>query len=454
MSRLRRTGGALAALLAVAGSAAAQQAPQAGEIPFETYRLENGLRVILSPDRSTPVVAVNVWYDVGSRNERQGRTGFAHLFEHMMFQGSQNVEKGAHMTLIERAGGSMNGTTSEDRTNYFQTLPANRLNLGLWLEADRMRSLDITAENFENQREVVKEERRLRVDNQPYTGSFLRALYQASYNAESCFAYGHDVIGSMDDLNAAELRDVQEFFDTYYAPNNATLTVVGDFDPAEARRLIQEYFADIPSGQAPAPVECGNPFVHLPVSETVPDPRANLPAFISSYGIPEAGHPDSYALTLLGQILGSGESSRLNQRLVKEEQAALQAQASANVRRGPGVFLALGISNQGVEVDRLERLIGEEIEKIRRSGVTQPELDKAKNQYRARTIRGRQTALGRAEALQYFAHFHDDPAAIRTDLERYQAVTQADIQRVANQYLTPQNRAVVIAQPAATGTQE
>jgi zinc protease len=440
-------------LAAGAGPLPAQEAGRAGDIPFETYRLDNGLRVILSPDRSVPVVAVDVWYDVGSRDERPGRTGFAHLFEHMMFQGSGNVGKGEHMQLIERAGGSMNGTTSEDRTNYFETVPANRLNLGLWLEADRMRSLAVTKENFENQREVVKEERRLRIDNQPYTSSFLHALYTAPYNAKSCFAYGHEVIGSMADLNAAETRDVQEFFNTYYTPNNATLTVVGDFDPAEARTLIQKYFSDIRASEPPPPVECTSPFSHLPVRDTIRDTKANLPALLHSYGIPQAGHPDAYALSLLASILGSGESSRLHQRLVKQEKAALQVSSSANVRRGPGVFVVFSIANQGVGVDPLQRLADEEIEKIRRNGVTRGELEKAKNQYRARTIRGRQTALGKAEALQYFAHVHGDPAAIRTDLERYLAVTPADIQRVARQYLIPQNRAVVITQPAPA-TQE
>ncbi|MGH7459231.1 MAG: M16 family metallopeptidase [Longimicrobiaceae bacterium] len=440
-----------ASLLAVLAAAPAPAQQGAGAIPFESYRLDNGLRVILSPDHSVPVVAVDVWYDVGSRNERRGRTGFAHLFEHMMFQGSENVDKTEHLRLIERAGGSMNGTTNEDRTNYFQTLPANRLNLGLWLEADRMRSLAVTPENLENQQEVVKEERRLRVDNQPYTSSFFKALYQVPYNAETCFAYGHDVIGSMDDLNAATLDDVQSFFDTYYAPGNATLTVVGDFDAGEAREMIEEYFGDIPAGPPPPAVECTAPFSGLPAREVVPDPNANLPAFLATYGMPKAGHPDSYALSLLGSILGSGESSRLHQRLVKDEEAALAVQSSANIRRGPGLLLVFSLPNQGVEIGRVEELVDEEIERVRQQGVTAAELEKAKNRYRYQTLSGRQTVLGRAEDLQYFAHFHGDPAAIRDDLDSYAAVTREDIQRVANQYLVPGNRAVVIAQPASEG---
>jgi predicted Zn-dependent peptidase len=296
---------------------------------------------------------------------------------------------------------------------------------------------------------VVKEERRLRIDNAPYGSSSLAAAYEVPYNSESCFAYGHNVIGSMDDLNAAELADVQDFFNTYYAPNNATLTVVGDFDIAQARQMIGEYFGDLRRGTPPPAVQCERPFSHLPVRRLIEDQNANLPALFSSYGMPDAASADVYALALLGDILGSGESSRLHQRLVKQERAALQVQSSANIRRGPGLFTTLAIPNQGVPVERVEALITEEIEKVRRSGITADELAKAKNRYRARAIFGRQTALGKAEALQYFAHFHGDPAAYQAVFDRYMAVTRDDVRRVANQYLTPQNRAVVLTQPAA-----
>src|SRR5436189_2555914 len=238
--------------LCVGGPLAAQQA---GQIRYETFALPNGLRVIYSEDHSTPIVSVDVWYNTGSRNERPGRSGFAHLFEHMMFQGSAHVKKAEHFQYVNRAGGVMNGSTTEDRTNYWETLPSNRLNLALWLEADRMRSLAITDENFHNQREAVKEERRLRVDNQPYTAAFLDGL-TAPFDSSTCFAYAHPTIGSMDDLNAAKLEDVQAFFDTYYAPNNATLVVVGDFRPVELRRLVNAYFADVRSHATPPPVRC------------------------------------------------------------------------------------------------------------------------------------------------------------------------------------------------------
>src|SRR5881628_3022370 len=228
-----RAVGLLVGLLAA--GAPVMLAGQAGRISYESFAMPNGLRVVYSEDHSTPIVTVDLWYHAGARNERPGRSGFAHLFEHMMFQGSAHVKKSEHFQLVQRAGGSLNGSTQEDRTNFFETVPSNRLNLALWLEADRMRSLAITQANFENQRETVKEERRLGVDNRPYAAAFTDGIAWP-FDSSSCFAYAHTVIGSMDDLNAAQLPDVQAFFDTYYAPNNATLVVVGDFRPLELRR--------------------------------------------------------------------------------------------------------------------------------------------------------------------------------------------------------------------------
>jgi predicted Zn-dependent peptidase len=257
----------------------------------------------------------------------------------------------------------------------------------------------------------------------------------------------------MDDLNAGKLEDVQEFFNTYYAPNNATLTVVGDFDKAEAKRMIQEYFGGIRRGPAPPPVTCNDPFGHLPVRETIVDNNASLPAFFASYGIPAVDSNDIYAITLLGNLLGSGESSRLNQRLVQTERAAVATQAFLDIRRGPGVFVVFAIPNQGVGVDRIEALIKEELDKIHTHGITADEMQKAKNRYRASTIRSYQTVLGKADRLQYFAHFYDDPAMINSIMDRYMAVTPQDIQRVARQYLVPTNRAVIITQPPAAKEQ-
>jgi predicted Zn-dependent peptidase len=251
------------------------RAQDPARIAVETYTLPNGLTVVLAPDRTTQVIAVDVWYHVGSRDETKGRTGFAHLFEHMMFQGSANVKKAEHFQLVERAGGESNGSTAEDRTNYYEELPSNRLNLALWLEADRMRSLSITKENFENQREAVKEERRLRVDNQPYTGAIFEGMY-ALADSSKCFPYSHSVIGSMDDLNAAKTEDVKAFFDLYYAPNNATLVVAGDFEAAAAKKVITDYFGGIPRGQDAPAVTCDQPYGSGQIRRRWPDAKANL----------------------------------------------------------------------------------------------------------------------------------------------------------------------------------
>ena len=442
----------LAAALALAAAAvpAAAQAPQVN-LPFEQYRLENGLRVVLAPDPGTPVVAVNLWFDVGSRNERAGRTGFAHLFEHMMFEGSENAPKGEHSRLLRAAGaGNLNASTSEDRTNYYEVVPPSRLNLALWLEADRMRSLQVTAEQLRNQQEIVKEERRLRVDNSPYSPSLNLARTAAVYSAESCFSYSHDVIGSMADLDSARIEDVQQFFRTYYAPNNATLTLVGDFNPAQARQLIQQYFAPIPAGPPPPPVQCESPFTNLPRRDTVRDANANLPAFMSTYGAVPVDHPDAYALELLSTIMGGGNSSRLNQRLVKQERAASFAVLFSDLRRGPGLMFFYLRPNQGVDAGRLESLLDEEIAKLLRDGVTDAELERAKNQQRAGLIRGLQTAMGRAETLQRYALYFGDPNALQADIARFQAVTRDDVLRVARQYLRPENRAVVVTIPGRT----
>ncbi|HYW14453.1 MAG TPA: pitrilysin family protein [Longimicrobium sp.] len=438
---------AAALALAAAASPLAAQGAQVN-VPFETYRLENGLRVILAPDPGTPVVAVNLWYDVGSRNERAGRTGFAHLFEHMMFEGSENAPKGEHSRLLRAAGATnLNASTGEDRTNYYAVMPPSRMNLALWLEADRMRSLQVTEPQLRNQQEIVKEERRLRVDNAPYGLSLNRVRTSAAYDPESCFPYSHDIIGSMADLDSAQIGDVQQFFRTYYAPNNATLTLVGDFQPAQARQLIQQYFAGIPSAPAPPPVVCENPFRDLPSRDTIRDANAPLPAFMSAYGAVAVGHPDSYALELLGTIMGGGSSSRLNQRLVKQERAASFAILFADLRRGPGIMLFYLRSNQGVDAGRLESLLDEELATLLRDGVTAEELERAKNQQRAGFIRELQTAMGRAETLQQYTLYFGDPATIRTALDPYQAVTRDDVLRVARQYLRPDNRAVVVTLP-------
>jgi zinc protease len=436
------------AILLTAG-ATAQEAGRAGEIPHETYVLENGLRVILAPDPASTAVAVNLWYDVGSRHEPPGRSGFGHLFEHLMFEGSERVPRGTFDRLINEAGGSANASITEDRTNYFATVPTSQLARVLWLEADRMEALLVTEESMRREIEVVKEERRQRVDNAPYGPASLQARYYAPYDSASCFAYAHSVIGSMEDLDAAQLEDVQAFFDTHYAPNNATLTLVGAFEPDIARGLVRQYFGGIRAGPAPPEPRCDEPFRHLPVTREVADAAARLSGVFVSFGTVEVGHADSPALNLLGAILGAGQTSRLHRRLVREERAAMQASAVSNARRGPGLFVVNAIANQGVPADRLLELIDEEVDRIRREGVTAEELERAKNRARASAVIGRQTVMGRAETLQWANHFLGDPAGYRAEMERTAAVTAEQVREVADRYLAPTNRAVVIARPAA-----
>ena len=437
---------AVAALLALAPTSAAAQ--QVGKVAYDTYTLLNGLTVVLSEDHTTPVVTVNVWYHVGSANERAHRSGFAHLFEHMMFQGSAHVKKSEHMQFVERAGGSMNGSTREDRTNYFESLPSNRLNLGLWLEADRMRSLAINQTNFENQRQTVKEERRLGVDNQPYSKAFLDGLTMP-FDSTTCFAYAHTVIGDMADLDSAKVEDVQAFFNLYYAPNNAVLTVVGDFDPAQARAMIQQYYGDIPKVSAPAVVACQYSYGIGERHAEFTDNNANLPLVGFVYRAPPQRDADVPALDLLMSILGNGESSRINRALVREAKAAVQAGAFSQNNREAGVAIAYGIANQGVPAARVDSLLAATVDLVRNDTVTSEELVKAKNQYRSDAIRGRQTTMGVAEALQSALWYDGSLAEVNEDVAKHLAVTVADLQRVARKYLDPANRLVLIDNPPA-----
>jgi predicted Zn-dependent peptidase len=430
--------------------AARAAAGQAGAVSYESFVLPNGFRVIYAEDHTTPIVTVDLWYDVGSRNERPGRSGFAHLFEHLMFEGSAHAPKGLHSHLIEGAGGQDNASTAEDRTNFFATVPSNYLDVVLWLEADRMRSLVISEETFHNQRETVKEERRLRVDNEPYGAAFTDGMTWP-FDSADCFPYAHTVIGSMDDLNTATVDDVRGFFDTYYGPNNATLVVTGDFRPLELRRLVNQYFATVPRRADPPPVSCRYQLRPGMVRRTVEDARANLPAVLRFYRIPPQKDPDTPALGILSVILGEGESSRLNVTVVRRDRAALGAQVAMNpydARRGPGVLLAFAVANQGVDAPRLDSLLGRQLDSVRTTPVDSAELEKAKTIVRAGFIRDRQTTAGRAEALHHYDLFHASLAEINTDLARYLAVTPQDLQRVAAKYLDPANLVDVIVLPA------
>lgn len=416
--------------------------PAVPQVKFTDYTLPNGLRVLLVPDKSAPVVAVTVTYNVGSRNEREGRTGFAHLFEHMMFQGSENVGKGEHFQLVDDNGGTFNGTTSQDRTNYFETLPANQMELALYLEADRMRALDISQTNLDNQRAVVQEEKRQSYDNQPY-GGLQDALLNLSY---SSFAYKHSTIGSMADLDAATLGDVRSFFRTNYAPNNATLALVGDFQIGDAKKTIARLFGPIERQPAPPPPDISEPAPSGEKRETLNDALARLPLLTLSWRTVPGDDPDFYALSILGGILGRGRTSRFYAPVV-ETQKALNASAGIGESRGPSLFSVRASLPPGGDPKAAEEAILAEIERVKTDGVTADEVLKAQTQALAGTMGRLQTALGRAQALSQYAVYYNDPNRINTLLTRLQAVTPADVQRVAQKYLTAQNRVVITVLP-------
>lgn len=418
------------------------------KVNFKEVKLKNGLRVFLVEDHSAPVVSLALIYDVGSRNERQGRTGFAHLFEHMMFQGSENVGKSEHFILIETNGGQMNGTTNEERTLYFAALPNNQLDLMLYLEADRMRGLDISKENLDNQRNAVQEERRLNLDNQPY-GRMFEKFGDTMYDN---FAYKHSVIGSMEDLNAASVEDVREFFRIYYAPNNAVMALVGDFKTDQALAKIKTYFESIPSQPAAPGVDVAEPEQISERRFTLDDELARLPLLNIGYKGYVGAHSDVYALQVLATVLGSGQSSRLYQKLVKESQLALSANSFASARRGPGAFRISATIAPNKKYEDVEAAIYEEIARLQKEPIADWELEKAKQFARRSAIGSRQSSLGLAINIVEGAVGWNDPNYATTRLEKLMAVTKEDVQRVAQKYLQASKRTVGVAIPKVKST--
>jgi zinc protease len=414
-------------------------------VSFKDLKLKNGLRVLLVEEHSAPVISLALVYDVGSRNEKRGRTGFAHLFEHMMFQGSANVGKSEHFILIDTNGGQLNGTTSEERTLYHETLPANQLDLLLYLEADRMRSLDISQANLDNQRNAVQEERKRSLDNQPY-GKLLEQFNETMFDN---FNYKHSVIGSLEDLNAANVEDVREFFRVYYAPNNAVLALVGDFKTIEALAKIRRYFEGIPAQPIPAPVDTTEPEQTAERRLTVEAPLAQLPLIFIGYKGIRGNTADAYALQVLGTVLGAGQSSRLYQKLVKEKQLTLTAFGSPQTRRGPGAFYIQTIVAPGKKTEEVEAAIYEEIVKLQNDLIADWELEKAKQFAKRSALTARQSSQGLATNLAEDAIAWNAPNLINMRLDKLATVTKEDVQRVARHYLKPQYRTVGIAVPTA-----
>jgi len=383
-----------------------------------------------------PVVSIAVYYDVGSRNEREGRTGFAHLFEHMMFQGSENVPKAAHFQYIFNAGGTMNGTTSTERTNYFETLPSNYLPLALWLESDRMRSLKVTQENLDNQRSAVQEEKRLRYDNQPYVTAFLRMNEMIFANP----ANAHSTIGSMEDLDAATIDDVREFFRIYYAPNNAVMSIVGDFDRAEARALVEKYFSGIPAQPVPPRVDVSEPREVALRHERFLDPLAPAPAFVLGWKIPARRTKEFYALSLGGTLLFEGDSSRLYQKLVKGDESVISIEGGLDERRGPSAFFIFALPKPGQDPETIRQQIFQEISRIATDGPTDDEMEKLRNSLCNDAVRGRQSSMYRAQRLAEFALYDSDPRLIDSELDHYLDITAADIKHAMARYIDVDNR--------------
>jgi zinc protease len=412
-------------------------------IKFSEYTMPNGLHVILHEDHSTPIVAVSVMYHVGSKNEDPERTGFAHFFEHLLFEGSENIKRGEYMKFIQAAGGQLNANTTQDRTFYYEVLPSNQLELALWMESERMLHAKIDVVGVETQRKVVKEEKKQRYDNTPY-GQLINVIYE---NAYTKYPYRWSPIGKEQYIDQATLTEFMNFYKTFYVPNNAVLVIAGDIDPAQAKDLINKYYGDIPKGTKAIPRP----------TETEPAQKAEkkvnfydniqLPAIILAYHIPKQGTADYYAVQMLTQLLSQGKSSRFEREIVDKQEKAVQAAAFDLGNEEPGLAIMLGIANMGIKPEELEKSMLDEIEKVKTAGITDEEYTKLQNQAENDFISQNQKGLGVATNLATYYTFQGDANLINTELDRYKKVTKDDIKRVANKYLVKDNRLVVYYLP-------
>jgi zinc protease len=413
------------------------------KLDYQITKLSNGLRVILSEDHSTPIVHVSVWYHVGSRDEKPGRTGFAHLFEHMMFKGSKNVQPESHTSIIASYGGRSNAYTQEDATVFWETLPSQYLPLALWMEADRMATLRVDRDAFEKEREVVKEERRLRVDNQPY-GRLNEILFDHAFTTHP---YKHATIGSMKDLEAASLQDVRDFHDTYYVPENAVVTVVGDFDSAQATQLVQQYFGRVPKATRPVPRDIPKEPEQTQERRATIQEEWPLPAVVIAYHVVYDGHPDSYPLHLTSKILFDGESARMTRDLVYDKRIAVAAFGNANILQDPNLFYAVAIAPAGQSLQAVEREMLAQFDNLKTDGVTAHELERAKNQFMRDYIIGRETDEQKALHLAHAAVIHNDIRTADAEIDVFLNLATTDIQRVAKTYFIEKNRTVLYILP-------
>ncbi|MDX1939174.1 MAG: pitrilysin family protein [Saprospiraceae bacterium] len=419
--------------------------PPTNKIQFTEYTLDNGLHVILHQDKSTPIVAVSVMYHVGSKNEKPDRTGFAHFFEHLLFEGSENIGRGEFDKYITGAGATNNASTSWDRTYYYEILPSNQLELGLWLESERMFHAKVETKGIETQREVVKEERRQRIDNQPY-GTILEETFKRAFTKHP---YNWQPIGSMEHLDAATEEDYVNFYKDFYVPNNAILSIAGDIDIEQTKKAIEKYFGPIPKSKKPVyRPNIVEPPLSGEVRDTVQD-NIQLPAVIQAYRIPAQGTEDYYAVSMLGTLMSQGESSRLYKSLVDEQQKALFAGNLPIQTEDPGISLVFGVANVGVNPKDLEAAIELEIEKVQKELISEQEFQKLRNQIENDFITANSTVAGIAESLATYKMFFGDSNLINTEIERYMKVTREDIQRVAKKYFNKNNRVTLHYMPKA-----
>lgn len=412
---------------------------QPRKIEFTQYDLPNGLHVILHQDNTTPIVAVTVLYHVGSKNEDPTRTGFAHFFEHLLFEGSENIKRGEFDKYLQNAGATNNANTSNDRTFYYEVLPSNQLELGLWLESERMLHAKIEDVGVETQREVVKEEKRQRMDNQPY-GSILTELLKRAYKVHP---YQWAPIGSLDHLNAATLEEFIAFYKTFYVPDNATLSIAGDIDIEQTKSAVAKYFQDIPKGikEIPRP-KVVEPQQKAEVRDDIFD-NIQLPAVIQAYHTPAQGTPDSYALDMLSTLLSGGQSSRMYKALVDEQKKAFQVASFPFSLEDPGLYITFGLVNMGVDIDDLEKAMDSEIQKVQTELISEKEFQKIRNQMESQFVQQNSTAVGIAEQLANYHVYFKDANLINTELDHYMKVTREDLQRVAKKYLIKENRVVL-----------
>jgi zinc protease len=437
------------AALVVAGLAVSPSAAvRPPKLQYDQFTLANGMTIVLSEDHSTPIVHLQLWYHVGSKNEKKGRTGFAHLFEHMMFKGSKNVAPEEHTSVISSVGGQSNAYTTDDETVFWETVPAQYLPLVLWLEADRMASLRIDKDTFVNEREVVKEERRMRVDNQPY-GRLNEIIYD---NAFTVHPYKHPTIGSMEDLEAASIEDVREFFETYYVPENATLVLVGDFDPLQAKLLVGQYVGRVPKARQPVPRDIPKEPPQTKERRVTVEAPWPLPAVVVAHHVTFDGNPDSYPLHIASKVLSDGQSSRIYQKLVYEQQLAVAAFGGANLIEDPNLFYTVAIVQPGHTPEEAASALIAELDRLKAEPVSDHELQRTKNQFARDYILGRESNQQKALQLAHAVVIHHDITTADGEFEIFQNITAADVQRVARTYFTPENRLVLTVMPSGRQT--